>query len=62
MFVRQRKRDVCISVSWDKPMWKRLQPRNRMRENCTSGTVWGVLGNRHSYHNALQATVGRSFR
>jgi hypothetical protein len=22
-----------------------------MRENCTSGTVWGVLGNRHSYHD-----------
>jgi hypothetical protein len=22
-----------------------------MRENRTSGTEWGVLGNRHSYHN-----------
>ena len=22
-----------------------------MRENCTSGTVWGVPGNRHSYHD-----------
>ena len=22
-----------------------------MRENRTSGTVWGVSGNRHSYHD-----------
>jgi len=28
---------------------KRVQPKNRMRENCTSGTVRGVPGNRHSY-------------
>ncbi len=28
---------------------KRVQPRNRMQENCTSGTVRGVPGNRHSY-------------
>ncbi|MGA8240526.1 MAG: hypothetical protein WB818_08130 [Desulfobacterales bacterium] len=34
-----------------KPMRQRVQPRNRMRENRTSGTVWGVLGNRHSYYN-----------
>src|SRR5262244_1560194 len=27
----------------------RVQPRNRMRENCTSGTARGVPGNRHSY-------------
>lgn len=24
-----------------------------MRENRTSGTVWGVSGNRHSYHDGL---------
>ena len=28
---------------------KRVQPRNRMRENFTSGSVRGVPGNRHSY-------------
>jgi len=28
---------------------KRVQPKNRMRNNCTSGTVRGVPGNRHSY-------------
>jgi hypothetical protein len=27
----------------------RVQPRNRMRENCTSRTVRGGPGNRHSY-------------
>jgi hypothetical protein len=32
---------------------KRVQPKNRMRENRTSGTVWGAPGNRRSYHNAL---------
>ena len=24
-----------------------------MRENRTSGTVWGVSGNRHSYHDGV---------
>jgi len=28
---------------------RRVPPRNRMREHCTSGTVRGVTGNRHSY-------------
>ena len=51
LYRNRRKRDVCISARWDKPMRKRVQPRNRMRENCTSGTVWGVPGNRHSYHD-----------
>jgi hypothetical protein len=27
-----------------------------MRENRTSGTEWGVLGNRHSYHNEHMET------
>ncbi len=31
-----------------------------MRENRTSGTVWGVSGNRHSYHDARQAKLGAS--
>ena len=44
----------CISVRWDKPMRKRVQLRNRMRENRTSGTVWGVSGNRHFYHDATK--------
>jgi len=30
---------------------KRVQPKNRMRENRTSGTAWGVPGDRHSYHD-----------
>src|SRR5256885_15965160 len=30
----------------------RVQPRNRRRENCTSGTARGVPGNRHSYRGA----------
>jgi hypothetical protein len=37
----RRKRDVFIRLRWDKPTRKRIQPRNRMRENRTSGTVWG---------------------
>ena len=35
---------------------KRVQPRNRMRENFTSGTVRGVPGNRHSYRGAHDQT------
>jgi hypothetical protein len=31
------------------PARKRVQPRNRMRENCTSGTARGASGNRRSY-------------
>ena len=31
------------------PARMRVQPRNRMRANCTSGTARGVPGNRHSY-------------
>src|SRR6266571_2996076 len=27
----------------------RVQPRNRMRENCTSGSARGAPGNRRSY-------------
>ena len=27
----------------------RVQPRNRIRENCTAGSARGVPGNRHSY-------------
>ena len=30
-----------------------MQPKNRMRENRTSGSAWGVPGNRHSYHEML---------
>ena len=33
---------------------KRVQPRNRMRENFMSGTVRGVPGNRHSYRGGLK--------
>ena len=33
-----------------------------MRENRTSGTEWGVLGNRHSYHDVRQAQPGASYR
>src|SRR6266542_6181728 len=36
----------CLTVHLAR---KRVQPRNRMQENCTSGTVRGVPGNRHSY-------------
>jgi group II intron reverse transcriptase/maturase len=39
---------------------KRVQPKNRMRENCTSGTVRGVPGNRHSYRRGrIPRTIGR---
>jgi len=31
------------------PARMRVQPRNRMRENCTSGTARGAPGNRRSY-------------
>ena len=34
-------------------MRKRVQPRNRILENGTYGTVRGLLSNRHSCHNAL---------
>ena len=32
---------------------KRVQPKNRMRENRTSGSVRGVPGNGHSYRERL---------
>ena len=31
---------------------KRVQPKNRMRENCTSGSVRGAPGNRRSYRKS----------
>src|SRR5215831_18748454 len=31
----------------------RVQPRNRMRENCTSGSARGAPGNRRSYRGGL---------
>jgi RNA-directed DNA polymerase len=31
----------------------RVPPRNRMRENCTSGSARGVPGNRHSYRRGV---------
>jgi len=52
----RRKRDVCIRLRWDKLTRRRVQPRNRMRENRTSGTVCGVSGNRHSYHDGFMRT------
>jgi hypothetical protein len=36
------------------PARMRVQPRNRMRENCTSGTVRGALGNRRSYRGGYK--------
>jgi hypothetical protein len=38
-------------VTWQRcsPARKRVQPRNRMRENCTSGSARGASGNRRSY-------------
>jgi group II intron reverse transcriptase/maturase len=33
---------------------RRGQPRNRMRENCTSGTARGGPGNRHSYRRDIK--------
>jgi hypothetical protein len=33
---------------------KRVQPRNRMRENCTSGSARGAPGNRRSYRGGVQ--------
>jgi len=38
----------------DKPTRKRVQPRNRMRENRTAGTVWGVPGDRYPYQDTIQ--------
>jgi hypothetical protein len=37
---------VCLTTHLAR---KRVQPGNRMQENCTSGTVRGVPCNRHSY-------------
>jgi hypothetical protein len=36
----------------------RVQPKNRMRENCTSGTARGVPGNRHSYRRGRTVAPG----
>ena len=36
---------------------KRVQPRNRMRKNCTSGSVRGAPGNRRPYRGGLQLVV-----
>ena len=35
---------------------KRVQPKNRMRENCTSGSVRGAPGNRRSYRRGVKGT------
>jgi len=37
------------------PCAKRVQPRNRMRENRTSGSVAGVPGNRHPYAGGVNS-------
>ena len=42
---------VCITQSLAR---KRVQPRNRMRENRTSGTVRGAPGNGRSYREMLK--------
>jgi hypothetical protein len=36
-----------------RPARQRVQPRNRRRENCTSGTVRGAPGNRRSYRRGF---------
>ncbi len=36
--------------------------RNRMRENCTSGSVWGAPGNGRSYHRSRRGKLGVSCR
>ena len=38
------------------PCTERVQPRNRMRENCTSGTARGAPGNRRSYRGGAIGT------
>src|SRR5262249_31138160 len=40
----------------------RGQPRNRLRENCTSGTARGVPGNRHSYRRGVWANEGNTMQ
>ena len=44
--IADKAKSVCLA-------WKRVRPRNRMRENFTSGSVRGVPGNRHSYREPL---------
>lgn len=47
--VHQAMGEEAIGVRMRCPSRKRVQPRNRMRENRTSGTVSGALGDRGSY-------------
>jgi len=55
------RRSVCACRLGFAPR-KRVQPKNRMRENCTSGTVRGVPGNRHSYRRGAYKTVSLACR
>jgi hypothetical protein len=32
--------------------------RSPVRKNCMPGSVWGMFGNRHSYHNVRQEKLG----
>jgi hypothetical protein len=41
---------------------KRVQPRNRMRANCTSGSVRGTSGNRRSYRSGAKGAGGKTKR
>ena len=40
----------------------RVQPRNRMRENCTSGSVRGAPGNRRSYRATFLYILVRGYK
>lgn len=40
------------------PARKRVQPRNRMRENCTSGSARGAPGNRRPYRGGCVPLLG----
>ena len=42
-----------------RPARKRVQPRNRMRENCTSGSARGAPGNRRPYRGGAAPVCAR---
>src|SRR5262249_17432176 len=52
------RRSVCACRLGCAPR-TRVQPRNRRRENGTSGTVRGVPGNRHSYRRGVRVQCER---
>jgi hypothetical protein len=36
--------------------------KSPVRKNCTPGSVWGMFGNRHFYHDVRQVKLDASVR